>query len=140
MNVRVALFDGAHVHHEPAHRWLATTAAPSWATCPLTENGLIRVLSNPAYPTVAATPEEAASRLNAACGQPGHEFWSDDLSLCETSRFDLSKISGHKQITDVYLAGLAVHRRGRLATFDANIPLVALVAAPADVVELIPTT
>jgi toxin-antitoxin system PIN domain toxin len=140
INVLVALFDPAHVHHEAAHRWFAAVGSNSWATCPITENGFIRVLSNPGYPTVSADIDEITDRLRALISQSGHEFWSDEISMCDSSRFDASHLSGHKQITDLHLAGLAAHRRGKLATFDGSIPVSALVAAPAVVVEVIPTT
>ena len=50
-----------------------------------------------------------------------HSFWPDEISLCEGTRFDATHIAGHRQLTDVYLLGLAVRRDGRLATFDGRI-------------------
>jgi toxin-antitoxin system PIN domain toxin len=139
INVLVALFDQAHVHHEPAHRWFAAKSLASWATCPLTENGFVRVISNPGYKSVSATPAEAAQRLQILCSAPEHIFWPDTLSLTDVSRFDLAKLRGHRQITDLYLAGLAHHHGGKLVTFDANIPVAAVVGASRDLVELIPS-
>jgi len=139
INILVALFDAAHVHHEAAHRWFAAVGNSSWATCPITENGFVRVLSNPAYPTVSASPGELAGRLRAFCSEPGHVFWHDVVSVTDSSLFDMSRSSGHQQITDLYLAGLAVRHGGKLATFDTSIPVAALVGAPGDVVEVIPT-
>ena len=138
INVLVALFDAAHAHHEPAHRWFAAVGKASWATCPITENGCVRVLSNPAYPTVSANPGEITERLRIFCTEPGHVFWQDVLSLTDSTLFEMSKLSGHQQITDLYLAGLAARQSGKLATFDTSIPVAALVGAPADVVEIIP--
>ena len=140
INVLVALFDAAHVHHELAHRWFAAIGQPSWSTCPLTENGFVRVISNPSYPSVLATPEEAALRLRTFCAEPGHVFWPDTPSITDTLLFDLSRLQGHRQITDLYLAGLAHRNGGKLATFDSSIPVAALVAAPPGLVELIPTS
>jgi uncharacterized protein len=137
INVLVALFDAAHLHHEAAHRWFAATGQHSWATCPITENGFVRVISNPAYPTVSATPAEAADRLRVFCSLPGHVVWVADISLIESVRFDLSRLRGHRQLTDLYLAGLASRYGGKLATFDSNIPTDALLGAPNDLVELI---
>jgi len=77
INVLIALFDAAHVHHEPAHRWFAAVGKPSWATCSVTESGFIRVISNPAYKAVSATPAEAADRLRIFCSNPGHQFWPE---------------------------------------------------------------
>ncbi|MBM4088527.1 MAG: VapC toxin family PIN domain ribonuclease [Planctomycetes bacterium] len=138
INVLVALFDAADAHHDAAHCWFAGVGAASWATCPITENGLIRVLSNPAYPTVFATPVDVTQRLRIFCSQPGHAFWSDVVSLTDSTLFDISRLRGHQQITDLYLAGLAARQGGRLATFDEHIPLGALVNVPRDVALVIP--
>ncbi len=139
INVMVALFDPAHAHHVPAHTWYAAIGQASWATCPMTENGFIRVVSNPAYPTISATPAEAGRRLRILCQAPGHVFWSDDISLIDPASIDLSQIVGHQQITDSYLVALAVKHGGKLATFDRSIPVSALVDSSCDAVELIPT-
>ena len=138
INVLVALFDAAHLHHESAHRWFAATGKASWATCPVTQNGFIRVVSNPVYVTVAASPSEATRRLRIFCGEPGHTFWSTAVSLTDSTLFDMSQLSGHRQITDLYLAGLAVHHGGKLATLDTKIPVAALVGATSDITEIIP--
>jgi toxin-antitoxin system PIN domain toxin len=138
VNVLVALFDAAHAHHDAAHRWFGSVGRESWATCPITENGLVRVLSNPSYPTVSASVADVSERLRVFCSQPGHIFWSDDVSLRDDTRFDLSRLRGHKQITDLYLAALAARQGGKLATFDTAIPCHALIGGTDDLVELIP--
>ena len=143
VNVLVALHDPAHPNHEDAHRWFGRNRKRGWATCPVTVNGCVRVLSNPAYPTVAATPAEAASRLRVLCAAPGNEFWSDSVSLLDETLFRLQALTGHRQITDIYLLGLAVRHGGKLATFDRSIPLKAVVGASTAHIELIgsmPTT
>jgi uncharacterized protein len=140
INVLVALFDAAHIHHEPAHRWFSSIGLVSWATCPLTENGFIRVISNPAYKGAAASPEEAGHRLRVFCAQPGHVFWPDSISIQDAVRFELSRLQGHQQITDLYLAGLAAANVGKLATFDAHIPISALCNAGHEVLAIIPVT
>ncbi len=139
INVLVALFDSAHVHHEAARRWFASVGNASWATCPITENGFVRVVSNPVYPTVSASLGEATERLRGLCGQAGHVLWPDIVSLTDSTLFDMLQLSGHQQITDLYLAGLAFRQGGKLATSDTSIPVSALVGAPADVAEIIPT-
>ena len=95
------------------------------------------MVSNPAYPTVNTTPGEAAERLRIFCRQPGHEFWPDAASLTDATHFDLFQLQGHRQITDLYLAGLALRYRGSLATFDTSIPVAALVGMRANIVEVI---
>lgn len=135
VNVLVALFDPDHLHHEPAHRWLAEHRSSGWATCPLTENGVVRVLANPAYSPSAERPAEIARRLAAFRESGQHAFWPDDVSLCDTGAFNLTV--GYRQLTDTYLLGLAVKHRGRLATFDRSIPLKAVRGArPEDLVVI----
>ena len=122
VNFIVAMFDSAHVNHDSAHAWFGSMGMKAWATCPITENGCVRVLSNPSYPTVTATPNEVAGRLAEFCSQPSHELWPDDISLL--TDFDesaKSRLMGHQQITDYYLAALAFKHGGRLATFDGSL-------------------
>jgi uncharacterized protein len=123
VNLLVALFDPDHVTHDEAHRWFGLNRSRGWATCPLTINGCIRVLSNPAYPSVEVTPAEIAERLRDLCASPHHHFWPDSVSLTDESLFRWSAIRGHQSLTDVYLLGLAVRNHGRLATFDKSIAL-----------------
>jgi toxin-antitoxin system PIN domain toxin len=129
VNVLVALVDPAHQNHEDAHRWFGRNRKYGWATCPITINGCIRVLSNPAYPTVDVTPAEAGRLLRTACSSPEHHFWEDSVSLLDDSLFRLAAIRGHQQITDAYLLGLAVRNHGLLATFDQGIPWKAVTGA-----------
>jgi hypothetical protein len=122
VNLLIALFDSRHVNHEPAHVWFGSTGRASWATCPVTENGFVRVLSNPAYPTVSATPGEALDRLAELCTQPGHVFWNADVSLMSSlDRPSRARFVGHQQVTDFYLTALAAAHQGRLATFDGSL-------------------
>ncbi|MGP8245144.1 MAG: TA system VapC family ribonuclease toxin [Bryobacteraceae bacterium] len=137
VNVLVALFDPAHVNHEDAHRWLSRNQKHGWATCPITANGCIRILCNPAYRTVEETPAEVASRLRSACATADHHFWPDSVSLTDDTLFRASMIGGHQKITDAYLLGLAVRNHGRLATFDRSIRLKAVLGADAGNVALI---
>ena len=112
--------------NEHAHRWFGRNRKYGWATCPITINGFVRILSNPAYPTVEATPAEVAGRLRSFCSTTGHHSWEDSVSLMDESLFRPSMIGGHQKITDAYLLGLAVRNHGRLATFDRSIPLKAI--------------
>jgi uncharacterized protein len=138
VNVLVALFDAAHPAHEPAHAWFGEVGRQAWASCPITENGLVRVLSHPRYPSVHASPAEVAERLAELCSRPGHERWPCDLSLLDDNAFSLRHVSGPGQLTDVYLLGLALRHGGRLATFDRRIP-VAAVAGGRDGLMIIPS-
>jgi uncharacterized protein len=122
VNVLVALFDASHVNHDTAHDWFGGEGMRDWATCPLTENGCIRVLSNPGYASVSASPREVIARLIQLCGESGHDFWPDDLSLLRALDAPLlSRLQGPHQITDFYLSALATAHRGRLVTFDGSL-------------------
>lgn len=127
-NVLIALFDGAHVHHQKAHRWLAEHRAQGWATCPLTQAACLRVISHAAYPGRLSVAD-IARRLGQATRAPDHHFWPDSLSLCEPGLITFERILTPKPLTDVYLLALAVSRQGRLVTFDRAIAMSAVPAA-----------
>jgi toxin-antitoxin system PIN domain toxin len=137
VNVLVALLDPAHTDHEYAHRWFGRHRKYGWASCPITINGVTRVLSNPAYPTVDATPADVLGRLKVICAAADHHIWDDSARLTDETLFRQSLIAGHQKITDVYLLGLAVRNHGRLATFDRSLPLEAVVGATQGSVTLI---
>ena len=121
VNVLVALMFRPHASSEVAHRWLTENQSEGWATCPLTINGCVRIMSGEAFPAVERAPGEVAARLREFCLSPNHHFWPDDVSLLDDQRFDTTLLAGPRQITDAYLLGLAVKHRGRLVTFDHNI-------------------
>jgi toxin-antitoxin system PIN domain toxin len=139
VNVLVALFDPAHRNHEDAHRWFGRNRRYGWATCPITINGCIRVLSNPAYP-IDATAAEVIRRLTLLCSANDHHFWADTVTLLDDALLTATAITGHRQVTDVYLLGLAVRNHARLATFDRSIPLKAIRNASAGNLAVIETT
>lgn len=122
VNVLIALFDADHQHHDRAHQWLEENMSDGWASCPLTENGVVRILSNPRYsPQFHRPVAEIVEDLQSAIAQSNHEFWPDDLSLRDRARFSVEHIQGHRQITDAYLLALAVNHGGCLVTLDARI-------------------
>jgi uncharacterized protein len=130
VNVLIALFDPDHVFHQRAHRWWKSNAGNGWASCPLTENGLVRVLSNPNYSAAASfSPQELIERLDQFARQTDHEFWPDDVSLRDEAVFTRDRLHSSRAITDVYLLGLAVKHQAALATFDQSIPISAVPAA-----------
>ena len=136
VNVLVALFDPDHVHHDLAHDWFAEQRGAGWATCPLTENGLVRVLSSPRVGT-GLTISDIAARLRMLKSAGRHLFWGDDISLTDERLFRSKSIRGHRQVTDVYLAGLAQTKGGHLATLDRSIPVNAIVDARPDLLQII---
>lgn len=132
VNVLVALFDPEHVHHEAAHAWLAANRRRGWATCPLTENGSVRVLAHPGYRREPPAAAAILGSLTAFRASGDHVFWPDDLTLCDPAVLQSRAALSGRMITDVYLLALAVKRRGRLVSFDRSIPLNAVVGARRD--------
>jgi uncharacterized protein len=130
VNVLVALLDGSHLHHRLATDWMAGQARSGWASCPLTQNGCIRILALPGYPK-PRSPAAIAERLAAATADRSHVFWSDEISLLEPDRISWDHVLGSRHITDVYLLALAVANRSFLATFDRSISMSAVRGAQA---------
>ncbi len=128
VNVLLALLDQQHVNHRQASHWLANNIERGWATCPLTQNGCIRVLSQPSYP--GSVPLISAMETLASVTQSAHHvFWPDCISLLDAEKFHRSQLHGHRQLTDAYLLGLAVSQGGRFVTFDARIALSSVLGA-----------
>jgi hypothetical protein len=128
VNVLVALLDGGHLHHRVAMDWLAAHARAGWASCPLTQNGCLRILSLPTYPN-PQPPARVAERLAAATADRSHAFWPDSLSLLEPERLHWERVLSTRHITDVYLLALAVEHQGCLVTFDRSVAVAAVPGA-----------
>ena len=135
VNVLVALFDPHHIQHDAAHDWFEANRQFGWATCPVTECAFARVISSPGYGASVERASAAVDRLRAFCASGDHQFWRDAVSL-QDDLFDLSRASA-RHLTDVYLLGLAVNRKGRLATFDRSIPISAVRGANRDTLAFI---
>ena len=124
INVVIALFDPDHTFHNRAHDWWASAAPMGWASCPLTENGIVRIMSTVAYSSqLHLTPGDLINRLQIFASQTNHEFWPDDLSLCDEGVFAKDRIHSSRKLTDLYLLALAARHGGCLATFDKGISL-----------------
>ena len=136
VNVVIALFNPSHVHHEVAHDWFEDHRPFGWATCPITENGFLRILSHP-QAEVEADRSTLVASLRTFCASGDHEFWPDAVSLLDETLFEPSAILSHRQLTDVYLLGLATRMGGALATFDASIPLKAVKGATTESLSVI---
>lgn len=121
VNVLIALIDPAHVQHDRAHDWFRAIGKKAWATCPLTENGVLRIVGHPRYPNSPGTPSAVAELVVVLRGLGGHEFWSDDLTLFDNQRIDRTRLLDSGQVTDTYLLALAHAHAGRLATFDRHL-------------------
>lgn len=117
VNVLIALLDADHLHHVRARDWLEANIASGWASCPITQNGCLRILSQSNYPN-ALKPSEVAERLREATEAVFHQFWAESPSLLSPGLVSWEYIVGSRQVTDAYLLALAVHHGGRLVTFD----------------------
>jgi uncharacterized protein len=120
-NLLIALLWPSHARHESAVNWFARHRAKGWATCPITEAGFVRIVSNPAFSRDAVTPREAVGVLAANTAAEDHQFWPDDLPFAEAVAFAGTRLIGHQQVTDAYLLGLAIRHGGLLATLDEHI-------------------
>jgi uncharacterized protein len=121
VNVLIALIDPAHVGHDAAHRWFEAEGGRAWATCPLTENGVVRIVGHLKYPNTPGSPAVVAAIIARLRALPGHTFWADDISVTDVERFEPTRILTSGQVTDSYLLALAVAHGGRLATFDRRL-------------------
>jgi toxin-antitoxin system PIN domain toxin len=122
VNVLLALLDSDHVDHRRAADWLDREIATGWASCPITENGFVRVISQPRYPG-PISPNEAIDLLGRAQDTVHHAFWPCDVSLLDARIVAPSRLHGPRQVTDAYLLALAVAHGGRFATFDRSLSL-----------------
>ena len=130
VNVLIALLDEAHIRHATATHWLSGAIDRGWASCPITQNGCIRIMSQPAYPG-ALPAAEVAARLAEATQHEAHDFWPDDISLLAPGVIDWQRVLGHRQVTDNYLLALALRHQGRFVTFDGRIDLSAVAGSAA---------
>jgi len=121
VNVLIALMDPSHIEHERAHQWFDATGRHGWATCPMTENGVMRVLGHPHYPNPQGSLAIVTQTLQEFRRHSGHVFWPDDISLLDEQRLDTARLLAAGQITDSYLLALAVAHNGQLATFDRRL-------------------
>jgi uncharacterized protein len=136
VDVLIALIDPAHEFHGAAHDWFKRNRRNGWATCPITENGCIRVMGKPGYPFPGLTVERVRGILVELVQVEGHRFWPESFSLLETNRVNLTD-AGSRQITDLYLVGLARAFGGRLVTFDRTIRWRAVTGCKPDGVEVL---
>jgi uncharacterized protein len=132
INVIIALLDPDHTLHDKAHTWWAGNSKSGWAGCPITENGVVRIMSNPAYSKQAHfSHSDLIRRLRTFASGTDHEFWADEISLRDERVFAIDRLLSSRQLTDIYLLALAAKRGGRLATFAQSIsPSAVRIAKP----------
>jgi uncharacterized protein len=131
INVLLALLDADHIDHIRAREWIAAEIGDGWASCAITQNGFVRVLSQPRYPS-PVPPATAMELLARACATPHHEFWPCDVSVLDPAHVDPTRVHGPRQVTDAYLLALAVGRGGRFVTFDRSVALSSVPHATSD--------
>ena len=121
VNVLIALVDPAHIQHEDVHGWFGSVGRKAFATCPITENGLLRIVGHPKYLNSPGPPSAVVGALAAMREMEGHEFWADSISLIDSAFVDSALLSSHSRVTDSYLLALARANKGRLTTMDAKL-------------------
>ena len=140
ISVLIAITDPVHPFHPAIHKWLQAHVGTPWATCPLTENGFVRILSQPTMKRVRSTPGEAIQLLREMKKTPAwpHVFWPDDYSITEAASVEGDRIAGPRLLTDVYLAALALRKGGKFLTFDGKIAWQCVPGATASLIEIPP--
>ena len=136
VNVLIALMDPAHEFHHAAHAWFQENRQFGWVTCPITENGCLRILSNPGYPLSGLTLQQVRDIIAEFVAATDHRFWPDSVSVLEANRFELAK-AGPKNLTDLYLLRLASACGGRLVTFDRGIRWQSVAGCEADNLQIV---
>lgn len=126
VNILIALLDLRHAMHDMVQDWFSQNHTKGWATCPITENGLVRIISQPAYPE-AVSVAEASALLSELKAIPGYAFWQDSISLLDPTCFHTDRLTSSRHVTDTYLLGLAKAQGGVLATLDARLQTIAVV-------------
>jgi toxin-antitoxin system PIN domain toxin len=138
VNVLIALMWPAHDGHMQAQAWFSRKSRERWATCPFTQAAFVRIITNPAFSRDAVSPQEAVKLLGANLNHSSHFFWPDEISFVQATQPFARRLAAHQQVTDAYLLGLAMHKRGKLATMDrAVLALLPEKSSPGDFLEVI---
>ncbi len=130
VNVLLALLDSDHVQHTAAREWFRSEITAGWASCSITQNGFVRIISQARYPS-PVPPTQAIARLAGATAGPHHRFISSSVSILDGDIVDPRRVLSSAQITDAYLLALATAHHLRLVTFDRSIPTTAVHGADA---------
>ncbi len=128
INVLIALIDQEHASHPSPMMWFRSHAKLGWASCPITQNACMRIMSHLGYPNSLRVRAVMARLVDAAASEL-HVFWADDSSLLVSNIADFSRVQGPRPLTDVYLLALAVRHNGRFVTFDSAVALEAVKGA-----------
>ena len=137
VNALLPLFVSGHASSSAIRRWHVQNSPQGWATCPITQNGFLRIATQPAFEHMQPV-ETAGEMLRMAVSQPDHHFWPDDISITDTAIFAHRHVQGHRQLTDVYLLALAVRNGGRLVTFDRRLSIESVRGAKPENLVILP--
>jgi len=111
-NVLIALTVQEHEHHGRVASWMA--GVEHAALCPIVEGALVRFLVR-----IGESISVASEVLRLMYVNPHCEFWPDSVTCADA---DLSRVHGHRQVTDAYLVALVASRpEARLATLDRGL-------------------
>jgi toxin-antitoxin system PIN domain toxin len=137
VNFLIALVDPDHVHHDPAHAWFGTLADAEWLTCPITQNGAIRVVTGPKYVNGPVRLPDAVESLRTVIAQGSHVFVPDEISLLDDVHIDATRLTSAAQITDTYLLALATSQVATFVTFEKRMITSAVVSPKVSILTLI---
>lgn len=136
VNVLIGLVNPKHVHHQIVKKWFSNIGADTWVTCPITELGFVRIVSNPSFESEYDRPIQASNYLDLLKKRfDNHEFWADTISLTEENIIDVPCIISWKHLTDAYLLGIAYKNNGKLVTLDRGISTNWLKDKKANIIE-----
>ncbi len=121
VNVLIALSWPSHVAASRVEEWFRQSSGAGWATCPFTETAFVRLISNPRFSPQSLTVQQAVELLLKNTADPRHRFWPSGIALSRSLELVGGRLQGHRQVTDAYLLGLAIHHKGKLATLDRSI-------------------
>jgi toxin-antitoxin system PIN domain toxin len=121
VNLLFVLHQQLHPEHSLVSQWFKHGAVKRFATCPITQSGMIRLLVQEIAGLDVFNRDEARAALRSFVARPGHEYWPDKPDFLDATKAISIRMQGHRQTTDAYLLGLAIHNKGKLATLDRGI-------------------
>ena len=121
VNILLILHDPHHQDYKLVWQWFSHPKQRPFATCPTTQSGMMRLLLQGVAGAAPFTTQEARNALLRLVQRPGHVYWPDTPAYLEATESLFKRMQGHRQTTDSYLLGLAIHNKGRLATMDRGI-------------------
>jgi len=71
INVLLALLDADHIDHQRAQEWISGEIQHGWASCALTQNGFVRILSQLRYSALLRFQRTQLSVFRNIAPKPG---------------------------------------------------------------------